>query len=375
MKINYPKYLITILVFMLLAWTISCSGRAGNRDEGKAAAAAQPPKGEEAALTLVKLVTPAENTECVLNKTIEVEIELVFKNRIPDSVAVYFDSKAVKTLKAEPWKCNVPGNMVTGTGRKALKVIAYKDGKLQKPLTRFLVVYSDVVPQVNKYKVVNSYPHDKRAFTQGLFFDSGSLYESTGQETESSLRQVEITTGRVLRQLNIDASLFGEGITLCNGRIFQVTWRSKVGFVYEKETFKQVNKIYYPTEGWGLTTIGDRIVMSDGTNILYFYEPEMFTSVSRIEVFDNEKKIDSLNELEYINGEIWANIWMEDRIARIDPVSGKVKAYIDLTGIFPQNERNPEAEVLNGIAYDPASKRIFVTGKRWAKLYEIRVIE
>jgi len=223
--------------------------------------------------------------------------------------------------------------------------------------------------------VVNSYPHDIKAFTQGLFYDSGVLYESTGQETESSLREVELTTGRIIRQLNIDASLFGEGITLCKGRIFHVTWRSKVGFVYEKETFKQINKIYYPTEGWGLTTFEDRIVMSDGTNILYFYEPEMFTSVSRIEVFDNEKKVDNLNELEYINGEIWANIWMEDRIARIDPVSGKVNAYIDLKGLFPPNERNPEAEVLNGIAYDPATKRIFVTGKRWSKLYEIRITE
>jgi glutamine cyclotransferase len=375
MKINYPKYLISVSVLLLLAWTISCSGRAGKRNEGKAPVAAIQPKEEAAVVTLIKLVSPAENAECILNKAIEVEMELVLKNRIPDSVAVYFDSKAVKTLKSEPWKCSVPGNMVAGTGRKALKVIAYKDGKLQNPVTRFLVVYSDIVPVVNKYKVVNSYPHDKRAFTQGLFYDSGSLFESTGQETESSLREVELSTGRVIRQLNIDPSLFGEGITLCKGRIFQVTWTNKVGFVYEKETFKQVNKIYYPTQGWGLTTIGDRIVMSDGTNTLYFYEPEMFTSVSRIEVFDNEKKIDSLNELEYINGEIWANIWMEDRIARIDPVSGKVKAYVDLSGLFPQNERNPEADVLNGIAYDPASKRIFVTGKRWSKLYEIRVIE
>lgn len=375
MKINYPKYIISISVFLFLAWTISCSGRPGNKADSKPAEIAPVSSEAEAPLKLIKLVNPAENSECILNQAFDVEAELVFNNRIPDSVAVYFDSKAVRTLKSEPWKCSVPGNIVTGTGRKAIKVIAYKDGRMQNPISRFIVVYSDIKPVVNKYKVVNSYPHDKRAFTQGLFYDSGSLYESTGQETESSLREVEITTGRVLRQLNIDASLFGEGITLFNGRIFQVTWTSKVGFVYEKETFKQINKIYYPTQGWGLTTLGDRIVMSDGTNILYFYEPEMFTSVSRIEVYDNAKKIDSLNELEYINGEIWANIWMEERIARIDPASGKVKAYIDLTGLFPQNERNPEAEVLNGIAYDPETKRIFVTGKRWAKLYEIRVIE
>ncbi len=375
MKINCCKYIISIAVFLLLAWTISCSGRSGNRDEVKSAEASPSPAGEAASLKLIKLVRPAENAEFKLNQSIDVEVVPESENRIPDSVAVYYDSRPVNTIKNEPWKCTIPAKMVSGTGRKALKVITYKDGRLQNPIARFVVVFSDIIPPVNRYKIVNNYPHDIKAFTQGLFYDSGLLYESTGQETESSLREVELTTGRVIRQLNIDASLFGEGITLYKNRIFHVTWSSKVGFVYEKETFKQINKIYYPTEGWGLTTLDDRIVMSDGTNVLYFYEPEMFTSVSRIEVFDNEKKVDSLNELEYINGEIWANIWMEDRIARIDPVSGKVNAYIDLTGIFPLNERNQGAEVLNGIAYDPAAKRIFVTGKRWSKLYEIRVIE
>jgi glutaminyl-peptide cyclotransferase len=375
MRINYCKYIISVAIFLLLAWTISCSGKSGSRDESKPAEASPAPAADSAPLKLIKLLKPEENAEYKLNQSIDVEVVPEFKNRIPDSVAIYFDGNPVETMKSEPWKCTIPGNVVSGTGRKALKVIAYKDGKIQNPVARFLVVFSDIVPKSNGFRVVNSYQHDIKAFTQGLFYDGGLLYESTGQETESSLREVELTTGRIIRQLNIDASLFGEGITLCKGRIFHVTWRSKVGFVYEKETFKQINKIYYPTEGWGLTTLDDRIVMSDGTNILYFYEPEMFTSVSRIEVFDNEKKVDSLNELEYINGEIWANIWMEDRIARIDPVSGKVNAYIDLEGLFPQNERNPEAEVLNGIAYDPATKRIFVTGKRWSKLYEIRVTE
>lgn len=373
MKIKYLKYLILFSFSLLLAWTLSCSGRPGTKAEIKPEATLVP--GVEAAFRLVRIVAPEENEDYKLKQVIDVEVDLVFKNRVPDSVTVFYDSKQVKVLKSEPWKCSVPGEMVSTTGRKALKVIAYKDGKMQNPIARFLLIYSDVVPIINKFKVVNSYPHDRRAFTQGLFFDKGSLYESTGQETESSLREVEITTGKVVRQLNLDASLFGEGITLYNDRIFQVTWRNKIGFVYEKGSFRQINKIYYPTEGWGLTTSDDRIIMSDGTNILYYYEPEMFTSISRIEVYDNEKKVDNLNELEYINGEIWANIWMEDRIVRIDPASGKVKAYIDLGGLFPQNERNPEAEVLNGIAYDQATNRIFVTGKKWSKLFEISIIE
>jgi glutaminyl-peptide cyclotransferase len=186
---------------------------------------------------------------------------------------------------------------------------------------------------------------------------------------------VELETGRVLRQHNLDPSLFGEGITLYNDRIFQVTWENKVGFGYDRASFKVLNKIYYPTPGWGLTTMGDRIVMSDGTNVLYFYEPESFTVLSRIEVYDDKNKIDSLNELEFINGEIWANIWMSDQIARIDPATGKVKAYINMAGLLSNSDKMPDTDVLNGIAWDQAGKRVFVTGKRWPKLFEIRVTE
>jgi glutamine cyclotransferase len=238
-----------------------------------------------------------------------------------------------------------------------------------------MIIYSDLVPKKYGYKVIHTYPHNRDAFTQGLVYDNGVLYEGTGQETGSTLREVALETGKVIRQLNLDDSLFGEGITLYHDLIYQVTWKNKIGFVYNKSDFKLINKIYYQTEGWGLTTIDDKIVMSDGTNILYFFEPEMFTIVKRIEVYDNEKKVDQLNEIEYINGEIWANIWMTDLIARIDPVSGKVLAYIDLKGILPKSDRDAETDVLNGIAYDNQGKRIFVTGKRWPKLFEIKVME
>jgi len=238
-----------------------------------------------------------------------------------------------------------------------------------------MIIYSDLVPKKYGYKVIHTFPHNRDAFTQGLVYDKGVLYEGTGQETGSTLREVALETGKVIRQLNLDDSLFGEGITLYHDRIYQVTWKNKIGFVYNKSDFKLINKIYYQTEGWGLTNIDDKIVMSDGTNILYFFEPEMFTIVKRIEVYDNEKKVDQLNEIEYINGEIWANIWMTDLIARIDPVSGKVLAYIDLKGILPKSDRDAETDVLNGIAYDNQGKRIFVTGKRWPKLFEIKVME
>jgi len=281
----------------------------------------------------------------------------------------------VGQLHAEPWIFAVPSSAVSATGRKPVKITAYRGGKTQT-VTRFVIILSDIVPQTRSYRIVNSYPHDREAFTQGLFFDGGVLYEGTGQEAGSSLREVDLETGKVIRQHNLESSLFGEGITLYNDRIFQVTWTNKVGFVYDRATFRLLNRFYYQTQGWGLTTMNGQIVMSDGSNNLYFHEPEMFGLVSGIEVYDNEKKVDQLNELEYINGEIWANIWQTDLIARIDPATGKVNSYIDLASIYPEwQRRHDNSDVLNGIAYDARNKRIFVTGKRWPKLYEIRVNE
>ncbi len=373
MRTDYPKYILLLFVLILITWTLSCSGRSGKKAETEV-----PPvsvSNDEAAIKLIKMLSPEENTGFKLNEPVNVQLLLVNNNRLPDSVLIYFNGKAVTTIKSEPWGYSIPSEFTNTTGRKSLKVVAYKGGKSQNPITRFMIIYSDIVPKRNGYRVINSYLHDVHAFTQGLVYDQGLLYESTGQETESSLREVELETGKVIRLRQLESSLFGEGITIYKDHIYHVTWTSQVGFIYEKSTFNVINKIYYSTEGWGLTTIDDRIVMSDGTNVLYFYEPEMFTVVSRIEVYDNEKKVDSINELEFINGEIWANIWMSDLIARIDPVSGKVLAYIDLKGILPASERNSDTDVLNGIAYDKVGGRIFITGKKWSKLYEIRLTE
>jgi glutamine cyclotransferase len=367
------KYFFSLFVVILFVWIISCSGRSGNK--GETDVKPVPALSEEAAPRLIRMDSPDENTGFKLNQPVNVILSLIDKNRIPDSVLIYFDGKTVTTIKSEPWEYSIPAIYTVTTGRKSLKVTAYKSGKSQSPITRFMIIYSDVVPKRNGYKVIHTYPHSKDAFTQGLIYDNGVLFEGTGQETGSSLREVELTTGKVLRQHNLDASLFGEGITLYRSRIFQVTWENKVGFVYDKSTFKVINKIYYNTQGWGLTTIDDNIIMSDGTNVLYFFEPEMFTVISRLEVYDNEKKVEQLNELEYINGEIWANIWTTDLIARIDPISGKVIAYIDLKGILRVSDRNPETDVLNGIAYDPGGDRVFVTGKKWPKLFEIKVTD
>ena len=305
----------------LLIWTLSCSGRSGKTREN----ATQPSQNtsEEIPVKLIKIVSPDDDASFKLNQSVKVTLALEDQDKLPDSVTVYFDSKFVTTLKTGNYEYLIPPSFTSSTGRKSLKVTAYKDGKPKNTVTRFTIIYSDIVPKKYGYKVIHTYPHDRNAFTQGLVYDNGELFEGTGEETGSSLREVELETGRVIRQHDLDPSLFGEGIALYNDRIYEVTWKNKVGFVYNKSDFKLINKIYYPTEGWGLTTMDDKIVMSDGTNVLYFYEPEMFTVISKIEVYDNEKKRDSLNELEYINGEIWANIWINDHIARIDPQQEK----------------------------------------------------
>jgi glutamine cyclotransferase len=370
MKTDYPKFLNSSLIFLILIWTISCSGRSGKNsapfNESTTAPAELAP--------VVKIVLPEDNAGFKLNDPIKLELQLESADA-PDSVVISFGSRYVTTLSSGPWNYTIPTDYTASTGRKSLKITTYKTGKTPFSNTRFVVVYSDVKPEKYGYRVVNTYPHDREAFTQGLFFYDGVLYEGTGQETGSSLREVEIVSGKVLRQHNLDASLFGEGITLFNDRIYQVTWQNRVGFVYDRSTFKMLNKLHYSTEGWGLTTVGDKIVMSDGTNILYFMDPEMFTVVSSVEVYDDKAMIDSLNELEYVNGEIWANIWMTNKIARIDPESGKVNGYIHLDGLLKKSDRRPETDVLNGIAFDAAANRIFVTGKLWPKLFEISLVK
>lgn len=224
-----------------------------------------------------------------------------------------------------------------------------------------------------RYRIVNTFPHDRNAFTQGLEFHNGYLYESTGLKGQSSLRKVELRTGRVLQIHRLSPEYFAEGITLFGDRIYQLTWQNGVCFVYNANSFRQMTQFRYDGEGWGLTNDGKYLIMSDGSETITFRDPETFAEVRKITVRAQGKPVKNLNELEYIDGEIWANIWYSDMIARIDPQTGIVKAWVDMEGL-PVPNRGSE-EVLNGIAYDRQNKRIFVTGKNWSKLFEIELVE
>jgi glutaminyl-peptide cyclotransferase len=223
------------------------------------------------------------------------------------------------------------------------------------------------------YEVVKTYPHDARAFTQGLVFHQGLLYESTGMNGSSSLRRVELETGKVLKKIDVPTQFFAEGLALLNGRLYQLTWQTQRGFVYELDSFNKVREFGYAGEGWGLTHDTHSLIMSDGSNRIRFIDPETFEVQRMITVQDGRRDVTQLNELEYVKGEIYANIWMQDRIARIDPQNGKVKAWIDMSGILPPQARSDPGAVLNGIAYDESSNRLFVTGKYWPKLFEIKL--
>ncbi len=223
------------------------------------------------------------------------------------------------------------------------------------------------------YTIVNTYPHDSNAFTEGLVYSDGSLYESTGINGNSSLRRVDLTTGNVLQEYTLPDQYFGEGIAVVNNTIVQLTWESQIGFIYDKTTFAPLGNFTFQTEGWGLTFDGKHLIMSDGTSNLYFIDPTTFGRTGQIQVHDGNTSIVNINELEYINGDVYANIWQTNTIAIINPQTGQVKAWIDLTGLPSENNSDPNA-VLNGIAYDQNSSRLFVTGKDWPSLYQIKLV-
>jgi glutamine cyclotransferase len=225
------------------------------------------------------------------------------------------------------------------------------------------------------YQVVRTYPHDRSAFTEGLFYLNGALYESTGLEHHSAIRKESLTTGKVLQTRELAPQYFGEGIVNWRGRLIQLTWRNQIGFIYDLASFKPLGQFAYPGEGWALTQDGRQLIMSDGTPVIRFLDPTTLKEARRVTVTADGAPVHDINELEWVKGEILANIWMTNTIARIDPASGKVVGWIDMSGLLKPSEISGDRDdVLNGIAYDAKGDRLFVTGKRWPKLFQIRLV-
>ncbi len=245
---------------------------------------------------------------------------------------------------------------------------------IRAKLTLLILAAASLAFADDSYRIVHTYPHDPRAYTQGLIFIDGHLYESTGLNGRSSLRMDDLATGRVLQSATVPAQYFAEGLTNWGSSLVQLTWQSHVAFVYDRFSFRLLRTFHYDCDGWGLTQDGKNLILSDGTDEIRFFDPATFRLVRSIHVKDHGQPVTQLNELEYIHGQIYSNVWHTDRIVRISPATGQVLGWINLAGLLPDDQRSDPEAVLNGIAYDAAHDRLFVTGKLWPKLFEIKVV-
>ncbi|TXD46575.1 glutaminyl-peptide cyclotransferase [Polaribacter sp. IC073] len=306
-----------------------------------------------------------------------VTIKLTEKNDKPvDKVQFYINGKEVAS------EGNIANINTTdlGVGKHAVNALAFFNGKTKKE-NGFIEVFANTKPAIYTYKIINEYPHDKKAYTQGLEYYNGFLYETTGRRGESTLRKVEIETGKVLQKVSLDDKYFGEGMTIVNNKIIWLTWENKKGFVYDLETFKQEKEFAYnkSKEGWGLTQNKTELIKSDGSHKIWFLDKDNYTEKSFIQVYSHDRAVDHLNELELVNGKIYANYYQKSVIAIINPESGIVEGLANLKGLEKEMAKTQNLvandEVLNGIAYDDENNRLFVTGKYWGKLFEIELIK
>lgn len=288
------------------------------------------------------------------------------------SVEIYHDDSLLGKSDSFPVKGKIPTNNLK-LGRHTLKITAKSSNSVQSKSVTY-TLFSDAAPEIYSYKVINSFPHDTKAYTQGLFFHDNFLYEGTGQKGISGVRKVELESGTVIKKLDNTKDIFGEGICTADNKIYQLSWTSNIGFIYNLQTFEFERNFFYNGEGWGLAFDGIHFIRSDGSHKLIIHESENFKELYRIEVYSDKKQINNLNELEFIDGKIYANIWQEDNIVIINPSNGKLEGIIELKGLLSKYERDERTDVLNGIAYDNIRKRLFVTGKNWPKVFEIKLI-
>lgn len=288
----------------------------------------------------------------------------------PDSVRFLVDGKQVYILLQDSVYQLDTKNFRVGNVRLSAEVM-YNDKT--EYLSGSLRLKSDITPQRVKYKVIKRFPHDRGAYTQGLVFDEGVMYESTGLNRKSSLRKVKFETGDIIQSVALNDTYFGEGLAIDGNNLFQITWKNHKGFVYDKNTFATLHEFDINTEGWGLVLYNDTLILTDGTENLYFVDKNTFSTTKITQVYDNNGPVKMLNELEIVEGKLYANIYQSDLVAIIDISTGKVLNYIDFTGLLPADQYRDDTDVLNGIAYDPKSRRLYITGKNWPTLFQVEI--
>ncbi|MGJ1262764.1 glutaminyl-peptide cyclotransferase [Sphingobacterium spiritivorum] len=319
----------------------------------------------------LEFVSPESGKVVILGQ--KVNLKLNFASATLDSVVYSVDGNIIG--RKQDTSSLVVDSQTIGLGNKNLTAKVYAEGKEDMAYSNVLIV-----PESAKqygFEIINTFPHDTSAFTQGLEFADGIFYESTGRYGLSSLRKVEVNTGKVLKKLDLDSKYFGEGMTIFGNKIVLLTWENNMGLVFDKATFNQTGTFNYENskEGWGLTNDGQRLIKSDGSNKLYFLNPETYKEEGSIGVYDENGAVEQLNELEYIDGKVYANVYQKDIIVIIDPKTGAVTGQINLVGMYTNPQRQSFDNELNGIAYDKAGKRLFLTGKKWNQLFEVKLVE
>jgi len=297
-------------------------------------------------------------------------IDVVEKNSNPiDSIQYYINGNIISNpegLDISKYKL----------GKQAISATVYYQGK-RKILNNTIYFLAASAPVIYTYNILNEYPHDPDAFTQGFEYFNDYLYESTGERGGSSLRKVELETGKVLQKIDLDKEYFAEGLTILNGKIYQLTWQQRIGFVYDLEKFELEKTFDYEQskEGWGLTNDGNKLIKTDGTERMWFLDAETLEELTFIETYTNKRKAEKLNELEYVKGKIYANIWQQNSILIVNPKNGAIDGIVNLKGLQEKAGQKGSDNVLNGIAYDKENDRLFVTGKRWSKVFEIELVK
>ncbi len=361
------RILSAFLLFLLLA---ACSGSNKNaQSTGMSVGAekASPKPSPIKSATLQMLSSEKIKVGDAIQLQYHIDYPVAF-----DSVQVRLAGTALKaTLKDSVLSISTEDCL---PGRRKINVTFYWGDSLQTVASQPVVLHSDITPQYYGYKIKKTFPHNTRYYTQGLEFDGDILYEGTGQTGQSVLSKLHLDKNELLQSINLPSEVFGEGITLLNDKVFQLTWQSNKGFVYEKESLRTLYEFSYPTEGWGLCNDGESLIMSDGSEKIYFLDTNYIQEVHRIQVYDDQGMVNYLNELEYIDGLIYANVYGTYNIVAFDPATGKVMKHINLKGILDKKDITGRVDVLNGIAYDQLNKRLIVTGKWWPKYYEIELI-
>jgi len=298
------------------------------------------------------------------------DLDVVEKNNSPiDSIQYFINGNRITNAK----DIDISNYKL---GKQAISATVYYQGK-RKILNNTIYFLAAEAPIMYTYNILNEYPHDPEAFTQGFEYFDGYIYESTGERGFSSLRKVELETGKVLQKIDLDKKYFAEGMTILNGKIYQLTWQQKIGFVYDLKKFELEKSFHYEQslEGWGLTNDGNKLIKTDGTERMWFLNAETQEEMSFIETYTNKRKAEKLNELEYVNGKIYANIWQQNSILIVNPINGAIEGIVNLKGLQEKAKQKGDANVLNGIAYDKENDRLFVTGKKWPKVFEIELVK